>query len=161
MLRGRLTPYARPGYRCQDSALKLAEGLAEYYATNVGTVTRPADLPPESAALFRSHDICHVIFGLGTSLSDEALADIRTFLSCDVGLRRYLKYLRTNAEAQAIFAKLGHGRAAWITLLSLQRILRAIAASWSMRKKWPWVPPECFQQRSLADLRTEFGIRIV
>jgi len=34
-----------------------------------------------AAALFRSHDICHVIFGLDTVLADEVMADLRTPLS--------------------------------------------------------------------------------
>ncbi len=48
-------------------------------------MTFPSALAPESAALFRRHDICHVIFGLDTTIADEAMADTRTMLSCDVG----------------------------------------------------------------------------
>ena len=103
MKRGPHEPRARLGYQQQDSALTLAEGLEEYYIANVGTVTRPRDLPAESAGLFRSHDICHVIFGLDTRLSDEALADVRTLLSCDVGFRRYAAYLTQDKQAKALF----------------------------------------------------------
>ena len=152
---------ARLEYQEQDSAQTLADGLEEYYAANVGTVTRPRDLPPESAALFRSHDICHVIFGLNTSLTDEALADTRALLSSDVGYRRYVSYLRTNAEAQAIFKRVGYVRSMWITLLATPRILRAVVASWEMRTNWPWETPEAFQCRSLYELRVEFSIRVI
>jgi len=88
-------PKDRRAYQAQDSQQTLAEGLAEYYAANGGRVVVPASLPPESRALFRSHDICHVIFGLDTTLADEGMADVRTLLSCDVGWGRYGELLRS------------------------------------------------------------------
>jgi hypothetical protein len=148
-------------YQQQDSAVTLAEGLEEYYAANVGTVVRPGDLPPESFALFRSHDMCHVIFGLDTTLDDEALADTRTLFSCDVGFRRYAAYLAQDKQAQALFKELGYLKSAWVTVLAIPRICRAAVEAWRMKKRWPWVPPESFQNRTLADLRSEFGIRVI
>src|SRR5262245_39817652 len=91
---------ARLHYQQQDCALTLAEGLEEYYAANADRVTRPRNLPHESFSLFRSHDMCHVIFGLNTTLEDEAMADMRTLFSCDVGLRRYAAYLARDKQAQ-------------------------------------------------------------
>src|SRR5262245_52459125 len=61
---GESYPRVMLGYQEQDSSQTLREGLAEYYRANPGIVTRPANLPAESVALFRSHDMCHVIFGL-------------------------------------------------------------------------------------------------
>src|SRR6185437_9214355 len=131
-------------YQRQDSPQSLVEGLAEYYAANQGRVTRPADLPAESAALFRSHDICHVIFGLDTSLADETLVDTRTLLSCDVGARRYAAYLASDPQARALFREAGWARIVWMTLLCVPRILRAAFEALRMRKRWPWVPPEAY-----------------
>lgn len=148
-------------YQQQDSRQTLDEGLEEYYRANVGRVTRPSDLPPDSAMLFLSHDMCHVIFGLNTAPDDEAMADTRTLLSCDVGARRYLAYLATNKEAQKIFREFGYLRSVWVTIAALPRIGRAIAETRRMNKRWPWTPPESFQRRTLADLREEFGIRVV
>ena len=139
----------------------MAEGLEEYYAANVGTVVRPGDLPPESAALFRSHDLCHVIFGLDTTLDDEVLADTRTLFSCDVGFGRYAVYLAQDKQAQALFREIGYLRSAWRTLLAVPRICRAALDAWRMKRRWPWVPPESYQNRTLADLRHEFGICVV
>ena len=148
-------------YQAQDSDQTLAEGLAEYYAVNRGNIARPSDLPPESAALFRSHDMCHVIFGLDTTLADEAMADMRTLMSCDVGARRYVMYLAKDAQALAILKEIGFFAFVWGTVVAVPRALRAAVAAWKMPKRWPWVPPEEFQQRTLADLRREFGIRVI
>lgn len=149
------------GYQEQDSSQTLREGLAEYYRANPGIVTRPADLPAESVALFRSHDMCHVIFGLNTSLGDEALADARTLFSCDVGVRRYARYMTTDNAAKAVFKELGYAKALAITLRSLPRIVRAAGAALQMRKRWPWNPPAGYLDRPLGALRREFGIRVL
>ncbi|HUO12259.1 MAG TPA: hypothetical protein VMU37_05830 [Caulobacteraceae bacterium] len=155
-------PALRPlRYQDQDSSLTLAEGLEEYYAANAGKVVRPRDLAPESAALFRSHDICHVIFGLDTNLADEGMADVRTLLSCDVGWRRYAKYMTSDPAAKAIFKELGYVRAIGITLWLIPRMIRAIIEAFRMRKRWPWTPPGSFRERPLADLRREFRIRLI
>jgi hypothetical protein len=148
-------------YQRQDSTQTLADGLEEYYAANVGKVARPDNLPPESVALFRSHDMCHVVFGLNTTLDDEALADVRTLLSCDVGVRRYVAYLATDKQAQALFKELGYLKSAWVTIRAVPRIWRATVEACRMRKRWPWTPPASFQQRPLAELRQEYGIHLV
>ena len=149
------------GYQRQDSRLTLAEGLEEYYQANIGRVTRPSDLPTASAQLFRSHDMCHVIFGLNTAPDDEALADMRTLVSCDIGARRYLAYLLRDQQAMTLFKAFGYLRSVWVTVLAIPRIGRAIAEAWRMKTRWPWTPPASFQSRTLADLRDEFGIRVV
>ena len=152
---------ARALYQAQDSNQTLREALEEYYARNLGRVRRPSDLAPESAALFRSHDLCHVIFGLDTTLADEAMADIRTLSSCDVGWLRYAKYMTSDPEAKAIFEELGYLRAIGITLWVVPRMVRALFEAMRMPKRWPWEPPAAFETRALSDLRREHGIRVI
>jgi hypothetical protein len=160
-----LAPVAAAGrrlrYQDQDSAQTLAEGLAEYYAANAGRVARPQDLPAASRELFESHDICHVIFGLDTTLADEAVVDTRTLLSCDVGFAAYWRYLRTDAEAKAIFASMGAAEVVLGTLGATPRLLRGLAAAWRQKRLWPWRPPAAFHDRTLGELRAAFGIRVL
>jgi len=160
-----LRPYrddTRPflAYREQDSLQTLAQAMEEYYRANEGVVFRPAALAPASAALFRSHDICHVIFGLDTTLRDEAMADARTMLCSDVGWKSYSLYLN-DPLAKAVFQQLPWWQAALVPLRSIPRLVRAIIDARRMPKKWPWVPPESFQTRTLAELRREYGIRVL
>ena len=147
-------------YQHQDSALSLAAGLDEYYRGHPGLI-RPDTIAPESAALFRPHDICHVIFGLDTTMVDEAMADLRTVLSTDVGVRRYLRYLRTNKEAQQIFREVGYLRALVATVHALARFLRALAQALRSRRRWPWNPPEEHLSKPLGTLRAAYGIRVL
>lgn len=148
-------------YQARDTRQTLAEGLAEYYAVNGARVSPPPSLPPESQALFRNHDICHVIFGLDTTLADEGMADVRTLLSCDVGWRRYARYMTSDPQAKAIFKELGYARAIWATLVIIPRLVRAIGETWRMSKKWPWEAPANYLDRPLADLRREYHIRLI
>jgi hypothetical protein len=148
-------------YQAQDSKQTLAEGLAEYYAVNGARVAPPPSLPPESQALFRNHDICHVIFGLDTTLEDEGMADVRTLLSCDVGWRRYARYMTSDPQAKAIFKELGYARAAWATFIIVPRLVRAIGETRRMPRKWPWEAPAEYLVRPLADLRREYYIRLI
>jgi hypothetical protein len=111
--------------------------------------------------LFRNHDVCHVIFGLDTTLADEGMADVRTLLSCDVGWRRYGRYMTGDPQAKAIFQELGYVRAAWATLIIIPRMVRAVREAWRMPKRWPWEAPTDHFDRSLADLRREYRIRLI
>jgi len=147
-------------YQRQDCALSLAEGLAEYYRCHPELI-RPDAVSPESAALFRSHDICHVIFGLDTTIVDEAIADLRTVLSTDVGLRRYLRYLRTNKEAQAIFQRVGWLAVFGATLRAIPRFSRALVQALRAGRRWPWNPPQHHLGTPLGSLRAAYGIRVL
>jgi hypothetical protein len=155
------TATRRLRYQRPDSDQTLAEALVEYYAANAGRILPPDELSPESAALFRSHDICHVIFGLDTSLADEALADTRTMLSCDVGLRRYTAYLTRDPHVREVFREAGYLRTLGVTVLCLPRVARAAFEALRVRKRWPWRPPAGYAERRLSDLRDEYGIRLV
>ena len=158
------TAIARPRchYQEQDLQQTLAEGLAEYYAVNGERVAPLPSLPAESRALFRNHDICHVIFGLDTTLDDEGMADVRTLLSCDVGWRRYARYMTSDPQAKAIFKDLGYARAVWATLIIVPRMARAMGGrAWRTSKRWPWETPAGYLDRPLADLRRDYGIRLI
>jgi hypothetical protein len=65
-----------------------AEAQAAYDSANAGDGFRPGTLPEASAGRFACHDVGHVIFGLDTTLADEARADACTILSCNDGGKR-------------------------------------------------------------------------
>jgi len=148
-------------YQSQGSWQTLAEGLAEYYAANRGRGATPDELSPEAAALIRSHDICHVIFGLDTTPADEAIADIRALLCCDVGWKRFSVYLAAEATAKAVLKSPGHAKGLANTLVATPRAIRALMQSWRMRKRWPWNPPEDFLERQLSELREDYRIEVI
>jgi hypothetical protein len=152
-------PARRFSYQDQDCPLTLTEGMDEYVQGHPGLL-REAEMSPEAAKLFHGHDICHVLFGLDTTIADEALADMWGMFGTDVGVGRYLKYLQVN-EAQQIVKSIGWSVTIKESLRAMPRVLKAIAGSRSMRRKWPWENHEAYLNTPLADIRREFNIRVV
>lgn len=147
-------------YQEQDCPLTLAQGLQEYYEGHPG-LFRPAELSSESARFFRSHDTAHVIFGLDTTLDQEALADTWTMFGSDVGIRRYVGYLRTNPEAQQLLKEIGWWKTISLSLQVLPKMLVVWFRSRKMKKKWPWEAGDSFQNAPLAEIRREINLRLL
>ena len=147
-------------YQAQDCPLTLRQAADEYLQGHP-EVLHADKLSAESAALFRSHDICHVIFGLDTTVRDEVLADFWTVFGTDVGLRRYLRYLRETPEAKELFRAIGYGKAMLWTIRAAPQIGKVWLRSRRMSKKWPWLVPDSFLTRPLNTLRQDFSIRVI
>ena len=62
---------------------------------------------------------------------------------------------------KAIFKELGYARAVWASLIIIPRLLRAIGEAWRTSKRWPWEAPADHFHRQLADLRRDYGIRLI
>ena len=148
-------------YQEQKSTMTLVQGLEEYYRANSGSVFRPDDLSQESRELFRSHDMCHVIFGLDTNLTDEVMADTRTLLSCDVGVRHYARHWLRAPEAKELYREIGFARALLAMVLAVPRIVRAVVENRRRKKSWPWRPTVSELHRPIGELRSEYGIRVI
>jgi len=63
-----------------------------------------------SAGRFACHDVCHVISGLDTTLAGDAMADLRTILSCNDGVKR---------NSQSVVQETAYCQAVWITILEI------------------------------------------
>lgn len=148
----------RCAYQEQGSSQTLREGLAEYRQANAAIIEDGDS--EEGASLFRSHDVCHVIFGCNTSLAQEAAVDLWTIFGVDIRLRDYLAYLKL-PEVQDILRAVGYGRTLRESVKALPALARVIRNARRMHKKWPWIDHEPYLDRSLASLRDEFGIRVV
>lgn len=149
-----MTPASRPRYLEPDCPLTLAEGLAELTAANPNLITTT---DPELHELVRAHDSCHVLFGLTTTLEDEALADTWTLCGSDVTLKQYSAYL----EHQE-FTKLLHELGWWPLLRSVIRsvpqVVRAIGRARKMTAKWPFFGYAQFLDTPLVTLRRRFNV---
>lgn len=151
------TPALR--YLGQDSSLSLQEALAEYYAHNPALL-RPAALPAEVAELFRQHDAGHVVFGCDTTLRGETLIDTWTVVGTTAGVRGYLEYFK-HPQVNQIFADTGIGRIVLESLRCLPDVFRVWVRSRRLSARWPWDGYDRFLDRSLAEIRREFRIRVV
>ncbi len=144
-------------FRAQNCPHTLAEGMAEFAAA------QPELLAPEErelAEFIRAHDACHVLFGLGTTLPEEALADTWTFLATDISVRRYAAFLR-HPELAALFASVGTWPLIAGTLRALPRLLRVFWRTRRLPARWPFWGYGEHLHTPLAALRQRFAIRVV
>lgn len=148
---------ARPRYLEADCPLTLAEALAEFAASNPGLI--PA-ADPRLRELVRAHDSCHVLFGLTTSIEDEAVTDTWTVFGTDVTLRRYLEYLQ-HPEFVGVFKEVGWWTTLKRSLRAVPRALRAIRRARAMTAKWPFFDYAQFLGTPVGELRRRFGVRPV
>lgn len=156
-----MTPHTLPPrhftFRAQHCPHTLAEGMAEFAAAQPELL---APSEPELAEFIRAHDACHVLFGLGTDLDEEALADTWTFLATDMPLRRYAAFLR-HPELAALFASAGAWPLLSGTLRAVPRLLRVLWQTRRRRAPWPFWRYHEHLHTPLASLRQRFDIRVV
>lgn len=149
---------ARCAYQEQASTQTVREALEEYRRANAAVLNQVEQ--GEGAAFFRSHDMCHVIFGCSTSLDQEAAVDVWTIFGGDISFRDYLAYLKLQ-EAQDIVRDIGYLRSLWSSVRALPLLARVFVNARRMSKKFPWTGHEQFLDRTLASVRDEFNIRVV
>jgi len=140
--------------------MTLCEGLREYYAGHPGLL-QPDRMEADAARFFRSHDACHVLFGLDTTLVDEGLADLWTLLATNVGFRRYAHDLRANPAAKQITKEIGLLRVLRTTMQIIPFAITVFLRSRKMTGKWPWNSEDSYLNPPLYVIRTEFNIRIL
>jgi len=149
-------------FRYQDPScpLTLRQGLQEYFEGHSGLL-KPDCTDTQTAKFFRSHDACHVLFGLDTTLPDEGLADLWTVFGTDIGFGRYAKYLCTDAAAKQIVRDIGLFHTIATVLRLLPSVGRVFLRSRKMNKKWQWGNEERYFDCPLVELRHEFNIKIL
>jgi hypothetical protein len=150
---------APPAYVHANSTQTLGEALTEYYECNANLLD-PGGLPAEVAEMFRRHDAGHVVFGCDTSLRGEALIDTWTVVGTTAGIRGYLEYFKY-PQVNQIFENTGYLTIMTESLRQLPDLFRVIASARRQTAKWPWNDYLSYVDRSLASIRSEFGIRLV
>lgn len=89
------------------------------------------------------------------------LTDFWTIFGTDIGLHRYLHYLRETPETKELHRVIGYDRATLWTIRAVPQIGKASPRSRRMSKRWPWVVPGSFWMQPLNTLRREFNIRVI
>ena len=143
--------------------LNLAEGLELYYESF------PASRSPlrdntNSDNLLRNHDCTHVIFGLDTSIEQEVLLDIWVLFGCHfrfASLIAYAKLPQLKDLYRQLFDDYGIRGILKIYRNNFHRIRVVFKKARNMQKKWALECPEHYLNRSIQDLRQEYGINVL
>ena len=143
-------------YQAKDSTVTLLEGLYEF--RNVTGIERKMQsVRPEARRLMDRHDIVHVVFGLDTSLRQEALVDIWTVFGTTARLSDIVEYLRL-PEEQVILSEIGCWKITTTTLRAVPDVGRVLWASRNLKRKWPWSDYAELLDQPLKNIRKEFGV---
>ncbi len=144
-------------YQFQNSRQTLTEGIAEYFDVHmVHFNTR--ENTPEAGEFFRCHDTAHVIFGCDISLTDEAIVKLCSLFGTTAKWRVLTGYNLT--ESKDIYSQL---KIIDIFKTIINSLGFAPVTLWRckrMTKLWPWDDYAGYSNRSLADIRKEFGINV-
>ena len=149
---------SRHQFELPSSKQTLEQGLAEYFAANP-SLKRNADLlSPEARQFFRSHDVVHVVYGCGTSMSDEAVVKLASLFGTTAGvqvLRGYAHY-----ETLDIYRKLPVGSTLLAVVSAPYLFARTVWRCLHQVRRWPWQEYEAYLAKPLAEVRAEFGIKV-
>ena len=135
----------------------LSDGLAEYYLAHPD-LKRGDVLSPAAREFFGAHDVVHVLYGCGTTMSDEAVVKLASLFGTTGGLS-VLRGYRLH-ESLDIYRKLPLGGILVALLAAPYLIVRTVWRCRRQRCRWPWCHYQPYLGVSLAVLRAEFGITV-
>lgn len=147
-----------PSFQDQDCPLTVRQGLAQFYRLNPHIT--PFEGESDRDRFFQAHDTLHVVFGCSTELSNEVFADCWAIFGSNVGLGPYAAYLN-DEEAQNILKEIGYWKATVAFVQALPRAAQLWWRSTRMPRPWPWLNHQHWLDRPLADVRRQFGIKVM
>ena len=113
------------------------------------------------------HDATHVIFGLDTSLEEEAMLDCWIFFGGDY-FKVTMEYFKdsldikeTNEKVFALVKEVGYFRYIYLYLRVIFQKWPKIFSRTRKMKNWSYFFPLDFLNKKISDLRKEFNIKIL
>lgn len=143
-------------YRQQHSRQTLAEALGEYRRANPDLIEAAE---PEGIEMLRRHDAAHVVFGCTTDLRGEVLVHAWTVFGTTQSIREAHDSMQV-MEHRQLFDQLGLD-VALTACKSIPGVARVTMRGLRMRRKWVYDDFDVHMHRPLADIRRDFGIRVV
>ncbi len=145
-------------YQQQDSTLTLNQGLREYQQANP-ELLEAADPDSPGAHMLQCHDVAHVVFGCDTDFRGEVLVHAWTLTGTTQTLRDAHDAAAVT-EHRSLASELGLGFAK-TALTAAPGLARAALRGLRMRRKWPYASFDDQLNRPLAEIRRDYGIRVL
>ena len=146
-------------YQDSVSSQTLRNGIDEFRQGNE-MVSKQGATSSMADEFFSSHDACHVLFRLNTSLQQEALVDAWMLFGTTATLAHFKGYVQLE-EHKEIIKKNGYLVVITTFLRALPNILRIIWHSHKMFEKWPWESFHHYLDVSLKQLREQFNVKLI
>ena len=157
-------------FQKQDCDVSLSEGIEEYrnYLKANGRYVLGENCSPAERLTILNHDAQHVIFGLDTSLEEEAMLDCWLFFGGNYIqlIRDYfsgsLELYETQGKVNELVKEIGYLKSFYyyskVVLLKWPKIfIRTI----KMKKKWNYFMSEVLLTEKISSIRDSYNIRIL
>jgi ubiquinone biosynthesis protein Coq4 len=147
-------------YLDRDCHITIQQALDRYYAQNPDFY-QPDRLDDDSRKVFFAHDVCHIIFGCDTSLVGEAKVEQWTIHSTNFNFQEYVDMvLSTEATRQAV-NEVSIVQMTVKGILNIPILIKTYLRAKKVKPKWDFYNYSGHLERSIAEIRTEFNIRVV
>ncbi len=150
-------------YQNQESGQTLREAMAEYHRY-LAAIDRTILTDSNDEKVWLYHDATHAVFGHSTSIEQEAALDFWVLFGSTFSWRMLKKYSdipEVKGLSQAIVSQLGLLFVPKLYWRNRKVLWRVFWNTRRMSKKWPFEVPSAFLDRTLSDLRREFGITLL
>ena len=138
------------------SGLTLGEALIAFRNEN-SLESKYSAMRKEAQLHFERHDIVHVLFGLDTSIRQEAQADGWTIFGTDISARDVFDFFKLPEEKELI-EEIGWWEIAKAYFQGFPDYLRILWRSRKLRMKWRWSDNDGYRSAKVDAIRQEFGI---
>jgi hypothetical protein len=144
-------------YQFPDSALTLRQGIKELRDFEGPQGDASIQMGAENDHVMKAHDAVHVVFGCSTSIEDEVIAHLAMLLGTDVKLSDIRKVAKAKEHKQVIRGHSGLKIFA-VVAMSVLDLYAVYRLKRQMKKRWPWHGYAAHLDRSIEEIREEFGI---
>ena len=156
-------------YQEESCELTLKEGIEEYreYLRANNRHVLGENCSEDEKFNILCHDATHVIFGLDTSLEEEAMLDCWVIFGGDVFkiIKEYFKgsldLKETNEKVFDLANEVGYLKFTYLYLRVMFQKWPKIFFRTRKMKKWSYFFPADFLENKISDLRKEFNIEIL
>ena len=156
-------------YQEESCDLSLKEGIDEYrsYLKENNRHILGEHCSEDEKFNILCHDATHVIFGLDTSLEEEAMLDCWIFFGGDY-FEITMKYFKgsldikeTNEKVFDLFKEVGYLKYTYLYLRVIFRKWPKIFFRTRKMKKWSYFFPSDFLEMKISDIRNDLNIKIL
>ena len=135
----------------------LLQHAIEAFRAEHGLQARFATMSANAQRHYEWHDMVHVLFGLGTSMREEAQADGWTYFGTDIASTQWTEFDEL-PEEMALVKELGTWAITRGYLLAIPDYLTIAWRARRLERKWPWSDNDAYRSCPVGELRREFGI---
>ena len=156
-------------YQKESCELTLKEGIEEYrkYLRANNRHVLGENCSEDEKLTILGHDATHVIFGLDTSLEEEAMLDCWVIFGGDVFkiIKEYYKgsldLKETNEKVYDLAKEVGYLKYTYLYLRVIFQKWPKIFFRTRKMKKWSYFFPSDFLEKKISTIRDDFNIKIL